>query len=928
MADVFVSYSRRDSDFVGRLTRAIEECGKQVWLDTEGIADADVFPQAIRTAIEGSDAFLFVITPASVASRYCESEVDYARQLGKRIVPILREAVDDDGLPAAIRDRSWIPFADEATFRGSLERLLRAVDTDLEFAREHTRWLVKAIEWDSERRDRSFLLRGSELRVAEGWLALASGDSEPAPTTLQRHYLLTSRAAAARRQRTLVGASLAVAAVAITLLVFALIARGQAISEKLTATSQALAAESENQVAVDPEASVRLAISAVKTAATKQAVFALRAALDASPLRLAVRNASVSQREVTCGNESGPAATFSPNGSRIAEGGCSGQVTILDAVTGRALQRVTVARYAPAVAYSPSGSLLAVGTGSGVVLLDARTLARRATLPGYGMTDDVAFSPNGAWIAAASDGGLVEWSVRTHAQRWVASGNTGFRTVTFTANGRYVLAGSQSTSGIPVYDARNGRLVRTLEASGQASAGDVVAGDSGGEEVAVGALSADGVGRVSIWSTTRWKELFTLASVPGDQITALAFSPDGDRLAIGAADGTAGIWSVPAREKILALVGDTAEINQVVFNVAGSRALTASDDGTTRVWGAQESERVGIDSPFGSAGTIQDLRLLGSRIVAVGILGARDVAFTWRLPTGKLISTASLGPASSAFSDTPTLSPDGRYALVINNAGVATARSVSTGKVAANLAAVSVNAVAENEDDERFAVVVPLDGSNYEYEIVNGDGKRMRGLAPAGLLTASCPADLLAFSPNDKLVAAASFCGQVTVWNARTGRLLSTFDQHGQISSIAFSPAAPRLAVGSWDATTTVWDVNSGRAVHDLNGDARGVDGVAYSPDGARILTTSIDDTARLWNAASGVPLRVLAIPQRAGDPQFSPDGQSIADEDSNGVIRVWDTCPACGDARALLSQARHAQTGIHVLTRLEANAVGSGGTG
>ena len=933
MSDVFVSYSRRDADFVGRLTQAIESCGKQVWLDTEGIADADVFPAAIRTAIEGSDAFLFVITPESVASRYCEAEVDYARELGKRIVPILREAVDDDGLHSEIRNRNWIPFADDDGFEGSLQRLLRAIDTDLELAREHTRWLVKAIEWDSERRDPSFLLRGSELRAAEGWLARARDDVEPAPTILQREYLLASHTAASRRQRILVGASLAVAAVAIGLLIFALIARGQALSEKLTATSQALAAESETEVAVDPEASVRIAVAAVKTSATPQAMFALRGALDASPLRLAVSNSSANRRGLICGNDSGAAATFSPDGSRIAEGGCSGRVRILDAVTGRALRSATVARYAPALAYDPSGSLLAVGTGSGVALLDARTLARRATLPGYGMTDAVAFSPNGRWVVAAGDGGLAEWDVGTRARRWLSKDGgspdaTGFWTVAFTANGRYVLAGRQDATGIPVYDVQSGRLVRTLPASGQADTGAIVAGDPLGGEVAVATMSATGVGLVSIWSTTRWMRLFQLTSIPGDEITALAFSPDGNRLAIGAADGTAGIWSVSAREKIVALVGDTAAINQVAFNPAGTRALTASDDGTTRVWGAQGSERVDIDSPFGSTGILQDLRLLGSRIVAVGVIGSRDVAFTWRLATGRLMSTVSLGPASPNFPDLPMLSPDGRYALVVNRGSDVTVRSVSSGKTSANLAPLVVNAVAENEDDERFAVVLASNATDDDYEIVNRHGRRILDLAPTGLLTESCPANLMTFSPNDKLVAAASFCGQVAVWNARTGRLLRSFDERGQISSIAFSPAAPRLAVGSWDATTTVWNVNTGRAVRDLNGDARGIDGVAYSPNGARILTTSIDDTARLWDAASGAPLRVLAVPQRVGSPEFSPDGESIADADTNGVIRVWQTCPACGDASALLSQARRAQTGIHVLTPLEADAVASRGIG
>ena len=91
MADVFVSYSRRDAVFVRRIADSISERGKEVWLDTEGIADGEVFPEAIKRAIEQSDAFLFVITPDAVSSAYCENEVEYARDIQKRIVPVLRE---------------------------------------------------------------------------------------------------------------------------------------------------------------------------------------------------------------------------------------------------------------------------------------------------------------------------------------------------------------------------------------------------------------------------------------------------------------------------------------------------------------------------------------------------------------------------------------------------------------------------------------------------------------------------------------------------------------------------------------------------------------------------------------------------------------------------------------------------------------------
>ncbi len=129
-----------------------------------------------------SDAFVFVITPESVASRYCENEVDYALELQKRVVPVLREMVVDDGLPEAIRVRNWIPYTPDVDAQAASERLVAALDTDLEHARAHTHWLVRALDWDSHARDRSFLLRGNELVAADAWLAgLGDRWSRPLP---------------------------------------------------------------------------------------------------------------------------------------------------------------------------------------------------------------------------------------------------------------------------------------------------------------------------------------------------------------------------------------------------------------------------------------------------------------------------------------------------------------------------------------------------------------------------------------------------------------------------------------------------------------------------------------------------------------------------------------------------------------------------
>ena len=127
MADVFISYSRADAEYVQRLQAELQSRGKDVWVDVEGIRDAELFPSALRRAIEGSDAFVFVITPESVHSAFCEQEVAHASGLNKRIVPLALRQVPDDEIPDEIRFRNWIPAEADT----SVERLLAALDTDL-----------------------------------------------------------------------------------------------------------------------------------------------------------------------------------------------------------------------------------------------------------------------------------------------------------------------------------------------------------------------------------------------------------------------------------------------------------------------------------------------------------------------------------------------------------------------------------------------------------------------------------------------------------------------------------------------------------------------------------------------------------------------------------------------------------------------------
>lgn len=934
MPDVFVSYSRRDMAFVRRLVESIERRGKQVWLDTEGIADGEVFPQAIRSAIEKSDAFVFVITPAAVASAYCDQEVDYARELNKRIVPVLRDPVPDPDLPQEIRDRSWIPFTDREEFEAALERLVSALDRDLEHAKAHTRWLVKAVEWAAESREKSFLLRGSELSAAESWLAGASHGGEPAPTPLQREYVLASRHAAMRRQRSLAAASMAVAVISLGLLAFALISRGQAISAQTVATSRALAAQSQNQLAVDPELSILLAMRAVRASPTPDALFALRAAIDGSPLRRTL----LTPAQAGCQLQGGPSLAYSPSVG-LAEALCGGtpgpdrppprgRVLVFDPRDGAVVMQTRLGLGGlPTVAFSPDGSTLAAGGAGGqVLLLDPRNGAVRGSLgasafgPGGAprgpivFPSAVAFSPDGSQLIVLTSVAKL-WSLRRRTAV-VLEGSAvpgpnapGLLDAVFVAGGRrVVVAGS---NGVRVYDTRTGSLLHTLSIS---SVGALAASPDG-SELAVGSLPPSQVGAVAaVWSTRTWRQTATVAVFAGRTINSLAFSPDGTDLAIGVSDGSAGLWSVRTHDQLAVYLGSTSPVMSIAFMPGRGQLATASLDGTTNVWRASGPELAMVDT----GATVGDVGLTEARLTAAL---EPDVVRSWLLPglvPQGIVASHDPDPSGILLTADGTVSVDPQYQPNLSAFTGFLVRDVTTGRLIGNLAvppSLTVSGFGLDTGGREFLLL----GAQSQ-EIANLTGRQVvhlkatRGSSVRGIQ--GCQWFTGTISRDGRLAAGADQCGGITVWDARSGVERERLSVSGLIPEIAFSPDDRQLAAASGDSTITIWDVDTGQVAHVLHGHTLGVNAVAYSPNGQLLASVGLDDTLRVWDTSSGGLLRVWRDPAPLTTVAFSPDGQRIVTADTQGTIRIWDACTDCENPSALLALGRRSVT--RQLTPLE----------
>jgi WD40 repeat protein len=163
----------------------------------------------------------------------------------------------------------------------------------------------------------------------------------------------------------------------------------------------------------------------------------------------------------------------------------------------------------------------------------------------------------------------------------------------------------------------------------------------------------------------------------------------------------------------------------------------------------------------------------------------------------------------------------------------------------------------------------------------------------------SAPVTFLAFTADGARLVTGSSDHAVAVWESGSLRRIQSVKLadapgvgSGAILSVAYSPDGKRIALSAeGSGNVSVWDAVSGQLLSLLKGHAAAVDALAYSPDGSRIVSGSRDKTLRVWDAATFDPLLVMGDHDEAiASLVFSPDGQRIYSASPDGTVRVWET--------------------------------------
>lgn len=124
---LFISYSRQDSEFADRLARALEQEGFETWMDRTEVAAGDNLLEAINTALRGADGVIIVLSPRFTTSPWLVHELTAAASReyleGTRLIlPVLLE---DTEVPVLLRDRFYADF--RTSFDQGFQTLLRAL---------------------------------------------------------------------------------------------------------------------------------------------------------------------------------------------------------------------------------------------------------------------------------------------------------------------------------------------------------------------------------------------------------------------------------------------------------------------------------------------------------------------------------------------------------------------------------------------------------------------------------------------------------------------------------------------------------------------------------------------------------------------------------------------------------------------------------